>query len=207
VTEVVPPIDIRILAVLPAMAAATAWWLAAGTRYAVRGYVRAAAALYMAVALAVVFAFVPATVAPLVASLGPVLLAFAVYASFRHPTGAGFAATAIAAAGFAGIAAAVSGVAAFALVPQFVGIAVMLAISRRGLVRLNATGIQLAAGSAALFAAACSLILPGMEGRVAFLLFSAAGLLGVSLAVAGISDTFVKRRRRVSAGAAVSRER
>ncbi len=206
-TEVVFPIDIRILALLPALAAVAAWWLAAGTRYAVRGYVRAAAALYLAAMLAVVFTIVPATVASLVAALGPVFLAFAVYASVRHPAGAGFVAAALAAAGIAGIASAVSGAMAFALVPQFAGIAVMLAVSRRGLVRLTATGIQLAAGSAALFAAACALISPGAEGMSAFLLFSAAGLLGVSLAVAGISDTFVKRRRRVSAGTAVGRER
>ena len=195
--------DLWFAAVL-VLAAAAAWIVAAGARPLVRDNLRFAAALYAALAIGAALRIAPVAVAPIVTTLAAALLAFAVYASFRRPAKPAFAALVLAVCCIAGIASAYSGEAAFAIVPQLLCIFAMLGIARRGLMRLRAPSIQLACGGAALFAASCSLVSRDNNALMALLLFSAAGLLGVSLSVARISDTFVKRRRRSQSAAAVS---
>jgi hypothetical protein len=185
------------------LAALASGLVAAGTRGEVRAYLRFAAALAAALALAAGFDIAPVAVAPISATLGAALLAFAVYASFRRSPPPRFAAGALALAALAGIAAAFTGETVLAIVPQLVCILALFGISRRGLRRLRAPSIQLAAGAAALLAGVAVQAALSGAGMMALLLFWAAGLLGVTLSVARISDTFVKLRRRLGAGAAV----
>lgn len=182
-------------AILLLLAAPAAWLLAAGARHEARGYLRMAAALQAALAVAAAFDLSAMILAPLTAGLSAVLLAFAVQTSFRRPVGTVFSSLALTASCLAGIGASFSGELLPALLPQLAAVAVMLFIARRGLRRLSAPGIQLTAGALALLAAACSMLAKGEAALPALLMFSTAGLLGIALAVARISDTFVQRRR------------
>lgn len=182
-------------AIVLLLSAVIAWLLAAGARRAARGFLRLAAALQAGLAIfACVAGMVSMVLAPLTCALASVLLGFAVQASFRRPSGAVFATLALVVCCMAGLGAAFSGEALPAIVPQIAAIVAMLVVSRRGLRRLSAPSIQLAAGALALLAAAASLSGHDTNALQALLLFSAAGLLGITLAVARISDTFVKKR-------------
>lgn len=175
------------------VAAVMAWWLALGARRTARLYVRLAAALEAALAIAAGTNLAPLVLAPLTVALSAVLLAFAAHASFRRPASPLFAGIGLTVGCAAGLAAAFTGATLPAVAPQSIAIVAMLMVARRGLRRLSAPSIELAAGALALLAAAASLLATTPDALVALLLFSAAGLLGVALAVARISDTFVKR--------------
>lgn len=178
------------------LAAIAAWLIAIGVRSRARDYLRLAAVLDAGLAVGVGLDVAPTAIAPLTGTLATVLMAVAVYASFRRPVRPVPASLMLATACAAAIGAAYSGEALPALAPQLAAVAVMLAIARRGLMRLRAPSILLAVGGLSRFAAACALVSKDEKAMVALLLFSAAGLLGVALAVARISDTFVKRHRQ-----------
>lgn len=190
-----------------AFGAAAAWIIAKGARPTARDYLRFAAALYATLAVSAILKLSPGAVAAIVATLGQASIALGVHASFRRPPRPGIAALALAGACIMGIGAAATGEIVLAVLPQLLCALVMLAISRRGLKRLRAPSIQLAAGAAALMAASCSLVSEDQNAFMALLLFSAAGILGTSLAVARISDTFVKRRRKTQSASAIDRPR
>jgi hypothetical protein len=189
------------------LSAVAVWLLAAGARVNARGYLRLAAVMEAALAAGEGLRIAPTAVAPLACTLAVVLLAFAVHASFRRPAKPGVAALILTATLLSAVGAAYSGEVLPAVAPQVVGVAAILAIARRGLMRLRGPSIQLTAGGVALFAASCALVSTDADAPSALLLFSAAGHLGIALAVVRISDTFVKRRRPPRIVGAISRQR
>lgn len=189
-------------------ATVAAWLIAAGVRVQARGYLRLAAVLDAGLAVSVGTGIAPAAIAPLTGTLATVLMALAVHTSFRRSVRPAFSGLLLAVACCCAIGAAYSGEALPALAPQFAAVLAMLVIARRGLARLRAPSILLAAASLSRFAGMCALVATDDRAMVAVMLFSAAGLLGVTLAVARISDTFVKRRgKRHDTSAAISRLR
>jgi len=191
-----PALDALWYSAVLAFATAAAWLLAAGTRPLVRRYLRLAAACNISLAISTAFAIAPIAVAAIATTLTAAFLALAAYASFRRPARPAATAFVLIGAGLAGIGSAFGGAVLPAVVTQLFSILFLLIVSRRGLMRLRAPSLQLAAGGLALFGASCALVLQDKKASMAVVLFSAAGLLGCSLAVARISDTFVKRRRR-----------
>lgn len=189
-------------AIVLGAAVAVAWWLAAGTKAGVRLYLRLAAIFYASLAVALALDFAPQFVAPLVCTLATAVLALAAYGSFRRPAKPTVVAALVGGGGLAGLVSAFLGEMLFSVLWQFVSLASILVISRRGLIRLSAPSIQLATGAVALFAAASALVLQNRAALQGLTLFSAAGLLGVTLAVARISDTFVRRQGEDRRGAA-----
>jgi hypothetical protein len=182
------------------LCAAAVWRLATATQPWVRVNLHLAAALYASLAAAAAFALAPETVAPLATALAAAFLALAVRGSFRRPVKPALAVVLAGGAGLCALGSAFSGVTAVAIVPQLVCQLMMLTVSRRGLMRLRAPSIELAIGALALFAASCTLFLAKpLQGLC---LFAGAGQLGVALAVARISDTFVRKAGVRKAGAA-----
>jgi hypothetical protein len=179
-----------------AFAAAAAAILSAGARPHVRPYVRIAATAFAALAFAALSGIAPVAVAPIAGALGTPALALAVYSSFRRPVRRiGGVGTLAVCAAF-GVGAAFGAEMRVSAVTQLLAVLAMLLIARRGLMRLRAPSILLAAGSLSLLSAASALVSKDAAAFPALLLFSSAGLLGVSLAVARISDTFVRRQRK-----------
>ena len=176
-------------------AAGIVWCIAMGTKPAVRGVLRMACALYASLAVSVVFALAVEAVVPISTTLAAAFLALAAYGSFRRPVGGGVVWGLLGGALLSGIVSAVFGELLLVVLSQAVSLLTMLSICRRGLMRLWAPSIQLALGSLALAGACCTMILPNRGGIEGGCLFCTAGLLGVSLAVARISDTLVKVRR------------
>jgi hypothetical protein len=145
--------------------------------------------LYVALAIAVEIAIFQPRAAPfaeavmlVVCALSPALLALALFGTFEHPPKSWIATVLLAFALLAGLGAALSGAAVLSLAALCVSIFAMLALSARRW-RLNRRGPVYA-----IIAALCLLcgaaVADGGGGRAALALFSAVGLLGISLALA-----------------------
>jgi hypothetical protein len=177
-------------AIVLALASALAILVSARARPFARDYLRFAAALYTALALADLIAAIEdqiwstqlaATVALIVAALAPAVLALVVAGVFERPLKPIVAAPVLIIACVAGFAAAITGEAFIALAPLTASVCAMLALAaRRWRTRLQAP-LQVCVSAIALLAAAAAFN-AGDQGHTAFALFSAAALLGTSLA-------------------------
>lgn len=174
-------------------AAVVAWFVALGAKSGVRPYLRLACAMYGAVTVAVGLDMSVAAVLPIAATLAAAFLALAAYGSFRRPAKPAVTWGLTVGGGVAGIASALFGDMLLVVLSQAVSLLTMLAVSRRGVIRLRGPSILLAVGALSLGAACCTLTIANRIAVDGVCLFTAAGLLGVVLAVARISDTWVRR--------------
>lgn len=172
------------------------WLLASGTRPLTRTLMRLAATLYLVLAVSAPIPrmYPMALMAP---TLGLPALALAVQASFRHPPRLQTILGIFAVSAVLSLAAVIADLPGLIIPPQMFAALAVLGIARKGCLRLSAPSLMLAAGALAMFAAEAALLSDLADGMAGALIFSAAGLLGLSLAVTRISDTFVPDTRDI----------
>jgi hypothetical protein len=129
----------------------------------------------------------------LVLPIALAVLALAAAAGFARPLPPALAAVALAAISLAGLAAAVTGLAAFSLAPSALAAIAIAALCLRQFDIARAKSVQGMLAALCFLAAASSFALDG--AGAALLLFSAAGLLGLTLALSR-SDGVVEGGRR-----------
>jgi len=185
-----------------ALAAAASAMMAYTLPGRARIYLGFACVLYGALAAAAGFAIAPDAVGLIVTTLAFALLMLAALERAPRPV---FGAAALALACLAGIGAAFTGELLLAMVAQLLCTGVLLATARRWFKVRASLGLRLALATAALLGATCSLPLAG--ARVAVLLFSAAGLLGVALSLTRASEMFVEHRDGANRKPAIGRLR
>ncbi len=178
-------------------AAAVAGWLAVTDSPAeTRAYARLACVLYAALAASgAAGPQLALSVALIVSASAPVLLAFAVRFAFRGPIAAPLIAAMLVVTSVAGMTAAATGIALLAFAPLLVSVLAMIAIGLRRFSDMRARAIQTIAAACAILAGASALAAGGASAEPALFLFSAAGLLGVCLALAPRSDVAVEHER------------
>jgi hypothetical protein len=183
----VPDIAFALVLVLAALLALI---VGRRARPAARDYLLFAAALYGALAVADLIAALHGQSAALadsvtlvIAALAPCALALALAAGFGGAPSIFFAAPVLAIAAAAGIFAATTGMIFVAFAPLFACLCAMLAIAARQMRRAKLRALY-AMLAALAFGAAAASFMTGAEGRTAFALFSAAGLMGAALACA-----------------------
>jgi hypothetical protein len=173
-----------------ALASALALLVSRRARPFARDYLRFATALYAALAVVDLVAAIEGqiwstqlagTVALMVAALAPMALALTVAGVFGAPPKAAVAASLLVLACLAGFAAAITGEAFIALAPLAACVCAMLALAARRWRAQTQAPLQVCISAIALLAAAAA-ISTGNQGSTAFALFSAAALLGASLA-------------------------
>jgi hypothetical protein len=208
----VNPVAIAFAFVL-ACAAILAALLAGHARPAARDYLRFAAALYLSLALcmglsaglpnATTLIFADAVML-VVCALGPLALTFALFAAFEHPPSSAVAAIFLVLACLAGIAAAASGMPVLSLAPLSVCVLVMLALcARRWRTEKRATA-RAFLSACSLLCGAAAMLSGGESGRTALMLFSAAALLGFTLALARRSQVAIVNRHDLRGAFAIS---
>ncbi len=189
-------------AVVLALASALAILVSARAKRAARDYLRFAAALYAALALADLIAAAGAqiwavqlagTIVLIVAAIAPAALALAIATVFEGAPKAYIATPLLLLACLAGIFAAITGEAFIALAPLAASACAILALSARRW-RFHPYAPAQACVSAVAFLAAAAAFSTGDQGRTAFALFSAAALLGTSLATAQRSHRAVEEQ-------------
>lgn len=199
------PDGLHVAAAMLALAAVAVVVLATGTRISVRVYLHLSAALAFALALAVLLGLAPRTVSWIVLPVCCVALSLATKAGFRHPAKPATAVTLLLLFFVTGVSAAFGGPVWFAALPALAAVFSMFVIARRGVLAGRGPSLLLAAGGGALGAAMLSVAAetlaagplwpaagwPGPGVLIAPVLFLAAGLMGITLAVAKISDTLV----------------
>lgn len=197
------------------LASAAGWIAAKGAPARARSYLRIAAALYSALALAGVVldgvlgwlqapaltAVALVSVTDLVVTLGAAVLCVAAANAFRGPLGGSHAAVILGLAACIGLAAALTGFAALAAVPQVAAAGFILLLARPGLWRRASVYLGLA-GVSLIGGAACQLT-PGLAAQAGVLLFEAAALVGVAIA----SNVLVEQRKQDKRPLAVSGSR
>lgn len=174
-----------------ALSALVAWIAAGGVRRSAQIYLRFACVLYATLAASAAFLIAPDAVAAIASTLAIALLTLASFIGFRREPNPVLGAIVLVTACVGGIWSAATGVAGLAVLPQILCLIAVLTVTRRGPAKLRGPGLYLALGCAALLAAACSLLV--QEAHVALLLFSAAGVLGVTYALARASHVFEER--------------
>jgi hypothetical protein len=176
-------------------AAALAGWLAVtGAAGEARAYSRFACVLYAALASASMAGpQVALSVTLIISAVAPVLLALSLRFSFRGAVAVRLVATILAAVSVAGIAAAATGIAILAFAPLLFSVIAMIAMSLRGFSDGRGRAMQTIAGACALLAGASAFAAGGVGAEPALLLFSAAGLLGLCLALAPRSGVAVEQ--------------
>jgi hypothetical protein len=132
------------------------------------------------------------TPASLVSALAPAVLALALYAAFESPPRAAVATCVLVSATLAGILSAATGALFVAFAASIAAACAMLVLGVRHWRKDRSTTMQALAGGGALFAGAAAFMTGGAEGRMALVLFSSAGLLGLSLAFAKPSNALVE---------------
>jgi len=179
------------------LAAAIAGWLAvSGAQSDVRNYVRFACMLYAALAASsTVGAQFALSVTLIVSACAPVFLACAVRFAFHGPVTSLWITPLLVAACVAGIVAAATGIALLAFAPLLFSVLAIIAVSLRRFGDLRAKVVQAIAASCALLAGASAFAAGGVRAEPALILFSAAGLLGLSLALAPRSGAVVVQER------------
>jgi Na+/phosphate symporter len=190
--------DIAFACVL-GLAALLAALVGSRARPVARDYLNFAAALYGALALADLAAALDpqmpafaAAVTLVIAALAPCALMLAFAAAFARAPSPWIAAPLLAAALAAGIFAAATNAIFVAFAPLFACLCAMLALAARHARQTRA--LYAAVAALALLAAAAS-FMTGTQGRTAFALFSAAGLMGASLACVRRSRQSVEHQR------------
>jgi hypothetical protein len=146
-------------------------------------------------ALAAASAIAPSVadeVALLVAAIALPVLAFAAYAGFEKAMAPMPATLLLGIVCLGGLASAATGIISFALAPAALSAAAILLISARQFDAARLSSIQGMLSALALLASASSFALDG--ARPVYLLFSAAGLLGLTLALARASDPGVEEQ-------------
>jgi hypothetical protein len=129
----------------------------------------------------------------IVSACAPVFLAFATRFAFRGPVRPLGIGAILIAASVAGITAAATGFAMLAFAPLLLSVIAMIAISLRRFGDLRAQAVQTIAASCALLAGASAFAAGGVCAEPALFLFSAAGLLGITLALAPRSNVVVEQ--------------
>jgi hypothetical protein len=205
-----------LFAVVLVLSAVMAWVVAARAKGFVRPYVRFASVLYVALAIASLVpdeveatgAFARA-VALVVCVLAPSTLALALVALFRKPLSSVLSALWLIVCCLGGLGAAVSDTPALGFVPLALGIGAALVASLRMFGKSRVAALQGAAASLAFLCAASSLMTHAPASRAALMLFSAAGLLGTTLALVRASRAGVEKqgRRNLSRVLAVGDDR
>ncbi|HJW42008.1 MAG TPA: hypothetical protein VJ476_12370 [Rhizomicrobium sp.] len=181
---------IGVAAALLFIASLATWFVAAGARPSARVYLRFATVLFAALAVAAVA--MPVTVraiALLVLPLGAVILALATATALTRPLDVGLSAALLAAVSLCALGAAVTNIAALSLTP-IVGAALavgILSVKQRS----GTPALQGLAASLCFLGAASTFAFEGVQ--VALLLFTAAGTLGLTLALSR-SDAYVGER-------------
>jgi len=174
------------------LGAAAAWIAAQGARARARSYLRLAAVLYAAMAVAHAANLAPAAVTDIVMTLGSTVLCVGAFAGFRRNPRILTASTALAFSGLAGIAAAMLDLPVLAAVPQVLSAVFTFLIARRGLFERQRSGLYLALAAVCLLGAAACRLTPDLMARIGFMLFAAAAVAGVALA----SNVFVEEHGR-----------
>jgi peptidoglycan/LPS O-acetylase OafA/YrhL len=125
----------------------------------------------------------------------PVLLALAMRSAWRGPPSPSLASLALALAAACGIAAAVANSTVLALAPLIAAVAAMVGVAILGSGAGQARAPQAVAAALSFLAGASIHATGGAIAQMGLMLFSAAGLLGVSLALARDSDAAVDESR------------
>jgi len=168
-------------------------------RASARDYVRFACALYVAVAAGDIVAatgamtsgFLASAVTLLVCALAPVSLALGFAGVYAKPPSAALAGALLVAAAFAGIFSAATGAVSLAAAPLFASVCAMLALSLRAWRTRGAPIGHAVIAALSLLAGASAFLSGGAGGRTALALFSAASLLGASIALSRASGLLV----------------
>ena len=184
---------VLLCAVLLGIASLAVWFLALGARPPARVHLRFASMLFAALAAAAWIAPpVADEVALIVAAIALPVLAFGAYAGFEKPLAPMPATLLLGIVCLGGLAAAATGIISFALVPASLSVAAILLISARQFDVARVSSVQGMLSALALLAAASSFALEGTGS--AHLLFSAAGLLGLTLALSRASNIVVEQQ-------------
>jgi hypothetical protein len=175
------------------LAASIAGWIAVtDVPPDARAYVRFACVLYAALAAAsAIGAQLAGAVTLIVSACAPVLLAIAHRIVFRAPVAASIAASVLMFGCIAGMTAAATNITALSFAPLSVSVLVIIANSLRDFSDGRRPAIQAIASATALLAGASAF---AAGGEAAMMLFSAAGLLGIALALAPRSDAVVEQK-------------
>lgn len=193
--------DVAFTCVL-ALAAILASLLVSRARTDARRYVQFAAALYGALALASLAAMVKnggaaealaTSVALIVVSLAPVALALALAAAFEGPPPQTAAIAALLPGCAAGILSAMTGTRFISMAALFASVCAILVFAVRRWRNARSSALQAAIAGLALLAGAAAFMTGGLEAQTSLVLFSAAALLGASLAAAKTSDLAVEQ--------------
>jgi len=199
----VPELADGAFAVVLGSAAAIAAMAAAATAKPVRAYLRFAAGLGAALAMADLVAALGRSpdvsvfadaVTLLIAALAPAMLALAVAAHFGHGLRAGPAAALLILACIAGLGGAATGSALLGIAPLAAAALALGAFAARAWRHGRKTALLHGLSAAAILAAAAVYMSGNAAGRTGFALFLAAGLLGVVLALARRSHAAVEDR-------------
>lgn len=197
-------------AVVAGFAALIAGMAASGAAPRARMSLRFAAALGGALALVDLLAAVQddaagiaAAVTVLVAALVPAVLALAAYAQMDTPPRTGLTALLLALGCLSGLVAAATGAVLFAFTPLVLAAAVLLALAGRLWTRARMTAALFALAGGGFIAAAAAWMGGHGAGRTGFVLFFAASVLAVTLALARRSDLALESATRRTARGAV----
>ncbi len=205
-----------LFAIVLVLSAVTAWVIAARAKAFARPYVRFASMLYVALAIASLVpdevaatgAFARA-VALVVCVLAPATLSLALVAMFRKPLSSVPAALWLTLCCLGGLGAAISDETALAFVPLALGAGAALLACLRAFATSRVAALQGAAASLAFLGAASSMMTHAQASRAALILFSAAGLLGATLALVRFSRPGIEKggRRNLARVLAVGDDR
>jgi hypothetical protein len=181
-----------IAALLLGAAGIAAWFTALGARPAARVQIRFAAVLFAALAVATLSAPSAASaIALIVLPIGVSVMALASGTGFGTPARPSLAAIVLALVVLAALTAAVTGWQAFALTPAAFAIVGMAVVYARKFGERQLAALQGLVSAACFLAASSAFALEGVAAPV--LLFAAAGLLGLTLALSR-SDGVVDER-------------
>jgi hypothetical protein len=173
-------------------AALAVWFVAPAARAAARLQLRFAAILFVAPACAAVFAPTAAAAVTLITlPIALAVLALACAAGFERIVAPSLAAVALAVVCLGGLGAAVTGLAAFALAPTALGAVAIAALSIRQFDTIRPSSVRGLLSAACFLAATSAFALEGVGAPL--LLFLAAGLLGLTLALSR-SDAIVDEK-------------
>jgi hypothetical protein len=193
--------DTAFMAVL-GLSALLAVIVARGARPASRSYLQFAAAIYLSLAVADAMAIVlpnasgiAETVTLVACALAPVSLALSLFATFEHPPKSWAAGLVLIAALVCAIAAAMSAEMVLSFAPLAASVFVMLALSVRRWRISNNIPFHATIAALCLLVAAASGAGGGAIGRTGLALFSAAGILGILLALVRRSHVPVAQQR------------
>jgi hypothetical protein len=184
------------LALMMVSASVAAWIVAGATPPEARSYVRLASALFSAFGIAAAVGEPLANAVGLIASaVGPALLALAVLGAWRRPPSPSLASLALALAAACGIAAAATNWTVLVLAPLIAAVTAIVGVAIAGSGAGSVRAAQAVAAALSFLAGAGIHATGGVIAQTGLMLFSSAGLLGVSLALARDSDAAVEEAR------------